>query len=135
MAESKKVEEKWCHLNGGHGPHGWNGKRYFCSGHAAPEDEEPATLGELLSEALGVVQSGEKLLTAEWKLTQAIAMVVRLEGQRDALREAADELLEVADLRGDTNLPLPEDDEKLWTARMQTAWEELRAALERGQGE
>ena len=46
-----------------------------------------------------------------------------------ALKEAATELLEVADLRGDSQLPLPEDSAKHWTARMQIAWNELRAAL------
>ena len=44
--------------------------------------------------------------------------------------QAAQELLEVADLRGDSELSHPADDEKLWTARMQTAWDELRAALD-----
>ena len=47
-----------------------------------------------------------------------------------AVVEAARELLEVADLRGDSELSHPADDEKLWTARMQTAWDELRAALD-----
>ena len=68
--------------------------------------------------------------------TELHAEIVRLEaeaaelrGERDALRTAASELLEVADLRGDAALPHPEDDPKLWTARMQTAWDELRAAL------
>ncbi len=55
--------------------------------------------------------------------------VMKAEGERDALRTASAELLEVADLRGDADLPHPEDDAKLWTARMQTAWDELRAAL------
>ncbi len=44
-------------------------------------------------------------------------------------RELADcvtELLEVADLRGDTQLPEPCDDPLLWTSRMQFAWDETR---------
>lgn len=49
--------------------------------------------------------------------------------ERDGLREAAAELLEVAVLRGDNELPHPADEDKLWTARMQTAWDELDAAL------
>ena len=40
--------------------------------------------------------------------------------------EAAIEVLEVADLRGDTDLPHPANDERLWTARMQTGWDDLR---------
>jgi len=47
----------------------------------------------------------------------------------EELEDAASELLETADLRGDADLPHPEDDPKLWTARMQTAWEELRRCL------
>lgn len=39
--------------------------------------------------------------------------------------DAVDELLEVAGLRGDNELPHPEDDPKLWTARMQEAWDTL----------
>jgi len=50
-----------------------------------------------------------------------------------AVVEAAIELTAVARLRGDDVLPKPEDDPKFWTARMQTAWNELDkhiAALE-----
>jgi len=49
--------------------------------------------------------------------------------------ETAEELLEVADLRGDSELPHPSNDPKLWSARMQTAWDELRAALAYREGE
>ena len=49
--------------------------------------------------------------------------------ERDRLRDAAEELLEVAYLRGDNDLPHPSDSDKLWTAGMQTAWNELKAAL------
>lgn len=49
--------------------------------------------------------------------------------ERDRLRDALTELLEVARLRGDDELPHPANDVKLWTARMQTAWDEARAAL------
>lgn len=43
--------------------------------------------------------------------------------------EALEELLEVADLRGDSTLPHPADDSVLWTARMQDAWDEARTAI------
>lgn len=46
------------------------------------------------------------------------------------LKEAARELLEVANLRGDNDLPHPADDLKLWTARMADAWAELEAAVD-----
>lgn len=45
------------------------------------------------------------------------------------LHEAARELLTVARLRGDNVLPHPAVDTKGWTARMQTAWNELERAL------
>ena len=51
-----------------------------------------------------------------------------------AVREALEELLTVADLRGDSSLPKPDEDPVLWTARMQTAWDEARKALA-GKGE
>ena len=43
--------------------------------------------------------------------------------------EAARELLEVAKLRGDNEFQHPADDPKLWTARMQDAWDTADAAL------
>ena len=46
---------------------------------------------------------------------------------------AATELLEVADLRGDSDLPHPSNDNNFWTARMQTAWDDLRVALAESQ--
>ena len=51
------------------------------------------------------------------------------------LREVLDELVEVATLRGDNDLPHPANDYLLWTARMQTAWEEAEAILSRLNGE
>ena len=59
----------------------------------------------------------------------AFACLPALLDRIEALEDAASELLETADLRGDADLPHPEDDPKLWTARMQTAWEELRRCL------
>lgn len=41
------------------------------------------------------------------------------------------ELVEVAGLRGDNVLPHPANDSKLWTARMQTAWDEAEMFLAR----
>ena len=46
-----------------------------------------------------------------------------------AVAEAAVKVADVARLREDDVLPKPEDDPKLWTARMQTAWDEVHAAL------
>jgi len=55
--------------------------------------------------------------------------LARLAAENARLREALTELLEVARLRGDDDLPHPADDVKLWTARMQSAWDDARAAL------
>lgn len=66
--------------------------------------------------------------------------LARLNGEVGRLRviaDAAEEVLEVADARGDTDLPHPaaaaeSGDPRHWTARMQTAWDELRATLSKG---
>jgi len=52
----------------------------------------------------------------------------------ERLREAATELLEVADLSEDSLLPPPECDPLLWAARTQDAWDDLRAALKAADG-
>lgn len=51
---------------------------------------------------------------------------------REALRELEDalsELVQVAGLRGDNVLPSPPDDPLLWSARMQTAWDEAERVI------
>lgn len=53
----------------------------------------------------------------------------KLQAEALALREALNELIEVADLRGDSDLPHPSDDPKLWTARMIDAWDGGREVL------
>ena len=70
---------------------------------------------------------------ARFALGAAQGQVAALRGRVAALRkveDAARELLEVADLRDDTTLPHPADDPKLWTARMQSAWDDIRARLD-----
>ncbi len=53
-----------------------------------------------------------------------------IQEQRIAELEAASsELLEVAGLRGDNDLPHPADEAKLWTARMQDAWDALEEVV------
>ncbi len=47
----------------------------------------------------------------------------------EQLRDVLSELLECGDLRGDTTLPSPPDDPVLWSARMQTAWDNARRAV------
>ena len=69
----------------------------------------------------------------QWKkLSPKRAETEALKRERAAMQavvDAARELLEVADLRGDSDLPHPADDENTWTARMQTAWDDTREAL------
>ena len=62
-------------------------------------------------------------------VTRAKALEAKLMAM-ERLKAAVQELLEVARLRGDTDLPHPADDPKHWTARMQTAWDDLAAAQE-----
>jgi len=75
--------------------------------------------------ALTIRALKNRVASLETDLAQARADAVVLRGVNDA----ADELLEVASLRGDNELPHPADDPKLWTARMQDAWDELANAL------
>jgi hypothetical protein len=67
--------------------------------------------------------------SSRWE-AQALEAGVRI-AELEAQVGAAREVLEVADLRGDTDLPNPADDLKPWTARMRTAWEGLRVILAR----
>ena len=53
----------------------------------------------------------------------------KAEAEHKRLHDAASELLEVANLRGDNDLPHPADDPKLWTGRMQDAWHGIAEAL------
>ena len=67
--------------------------------------------------------------TSEQRLDAIVAFRDTIESLRRVAR-AASELDEVAGLRGDNQLPHPEDDPGLWTARMQTAWDEIAEALD-----
>ena len=53
----------------------------------------------------------------------------------EELLAACEELLEVAALRGDNTLPHPCDDPKLWSVRMQTAWDELQRIVDEAKGD
>lgn len=55
--------------------------------------------------------------------------LARLREVNAELLAALEELVEVATLRGDNVLPHPADDPKLWTQRMQEAWENAEAAI------
>ena len=69
------------------------------------------------------------IFAQEERITTLEAKLAQREAEVEQLRWVANELIEVAELRGDNALPLPEDDPLLWTARMQTAWNELEEAL------
>ena len=88
-----------------------------------------------------VMEREHRAASTEWvdENLEEFAGRKRAEAERDALRarvaelEAAlTELLEVAGLRGDNSLPPPEQDFKMWSARMQTAWDEAERVV-RGQ--
>ena len=53
----------------------------------------------------------------------------REQEKMQAVVEAARELVEVASLRGDNELPHPSDDPKLWSGRMQDAWIDIEHSL------
>ena len=90
--------------------------------------EEIADLEAKLAEAQAKV---EQLLTESGvERLQHTLEVERPRADGEPLLDAADELIEVADLRGDSDLPHPCDDPKLWTARMQDAWSGLREAID-----
>lgn len=55
--------------------------------------------------------------------------ITQLREDRRVLRSALEELVAVASLRGDNDLPHPSNDPKLWTARMQQAWDDATSAL------
>lgn len=78
------------------------------------------------SRAEGGVGEGGWAVFAEKVVGEREAAEERLLSLRGAVRE----LLEVARLRGDSSLPSPVDDEKLWTSRMQAAWDDLAAEME-----
>lgn len=57
------------------------------------------------------------------------ARLAQAEADRAELLASLKEVVEVAELRDETVLPKPADDPKLWTARMQTAWDEATALI------
>jgi hypothetical protein len=52
----------------------------------------------------------------------------------EELRDAVGELVEVATMRGDNCLPNPCNDPKLWSGRMQEAWNFVERALKQTEG-
>ena len=54
----------------------------------------------------------------------------RLNSELSNLLSAAIELVSVANQRGDDEILHPPDDPKLWSARMQSAWDIMRASIE-----
>lgn len=75
-----------------------------------------------LRETLGLKPGGSVIEAVDTLLGNLAARTAQLKRTAEALEE----LVTVADLRGDAELPHPSDDPKLWTARMQAAWDEAR---------
>jgi hypothetical protein len=66
---------------------------------------------------------------------ECAAELVRVRKINAELLEALEELVEVAELRGDSDIPHPCDDPKTWSARMADAWADARAAIAKAKGE
>lgn len=109
-----------------------------------PEDrrdyaEFALMIGRISERDAGAVRDGEwdRTKDVQWFARHRLASqrpavgdeVVDMEGLLDAYR-ALEELVECARLRGDTDLPHPCDDPKLWTARMQDAWHEAERVVD-----
>ena len=63
-------------------------------------------------------------------MAERIATLEADKARLERIRDAAEELVECAILRGDHELPQPEDDPLLWTVRMQEAWDEITKAID-----
>jgi hypothetical protein len=71
----------------------------------------------------------DALRACRWILAEKVKAA---EAKFAKLHFAAEELLEVARLRGDDCLPNPCDDPLCWTSRMQTAWDDLKSEVSNG---
>ena len=89
----------------------------------------------LWNKEMKIVRRGRDVIAAVWGKTEEeeesnAAMITAASDLLAALQE----LVEVADLRGDSDLPHPADDPKMWSARMAEAWEDARAAIAQAEG-
>ena len=84
----------------------------------------------LMRERDGVPGTIEDICREIGRVVLTAAHYAEMVDAHQALCDSVEELLEVARLRGDNELPHPENDPKLWTARMQTAWDDLQAAID-----
>jgi hypothetical protein len=90
-------------------------KLFDCISHLRPELAKLTAENEKLA---GYCDRGASRL---------ISKIDQLDKARADLQEAVEalrELVVVAELRGDSDLPHPSNDDKLWTARMQDAWDD-----------
>ena len=103
-------------------------------------------IGRLEARDKALVMSDEERNAYEWGIEQGpqavdgdyacrlAQYIKRTTDEAATLGDAVDELLEVAGLRGDNDLPHPADDPKTWTARMQEAWDVLASLREGSDG-
>lgn len=99
----------------------WYGDHEEREAACCPEDTRCTDYIGLLLDTLKMIDATTAALRAERD-----ALAARVE----ALHNHLGELCEVAHLRGDDNLPHPADDPRMWTARMQTAWDEANTLLD-----
>ena len=83
------------------------------------------TTTEEISEAFSILS-----LSAFREMREKATELDMLRASIKDLLDACVELLIVASLRGDNYLPHPSADNCQWTARMQTAWDELYQIVE-----
>lgn len=74
-------------------------------------------------------EADARLIAAAPVLLEALKTAIELGGEEMNALEILRELVEVADLRGDKDLPAPADDPRMWTARMRDAWDAADAIL------
>lgn len=88
-------------------------------------------LTEMMADRCSSMSVAQGDLSLIARIREQQAEIDKLKSQPDVTRlvDCAKELIEVATLRGDNDLPHPSNDAKLWTARMQDAWNELESAL------
>lgn len=91
-------------------------------------EEECCFNGHKCFQCIAAKYRREKL-DLQSRLSQKEEENQKLQKRVEELEEAGEELLEVATLRGDNELPSPPDDPKLWTARMQEAWDIFEQTL------
>ncbi len=103
----------------------------YCCHCSTPTEKAGRGEDSIYLDAIGVGPLCEKCYDALIKELEDCGALESL----GPLKDAVEEFLTVATLRGDGDLPPPCDDPKLWTARMADAWTGLEEAFSEAGGE